>query len=423
MTHPTGAREALDLDRLVKILDGITDSVHGEDCKAYGAEPDEDAESRSVEISDNPSAFLESCDCGLKDAFEAWAIAKRLRAQAGAQTGAPAREPQRIDQTVLGPKGNCFSACIAMLLGLPISEVPNFCEAPGFDEDPGVAFMKMAHAWLSARGWGHITMDAPGMVFKRHYSKGYVMAAGMTERGMLHSVIYKDGELWHDPHPSHAGILEVQEVDLLFPLFPFTAQGAGVAEGKLEQIAAIMDNSHRQQGETPEILKPCPFCGENKAYVESGTPCSDHSELTTWRVECGGYGCEFRMSEQPTEELARKYWNSRPQGAGGMPQALVWTKEKPTADGYYWKRHPKVSSTTEACQLAGGTVYLLRAWGRSYWPMEEMPNDHEWAGPIPEPVEAIKEGSGHPTDHKFVPDADNVSDCGICGWEEPNAEG
>jgi hypothetical protein len=29
----------------------------------------------------------------------------------------------------------------------------------------------------------------------------------------------------------------------------------------------------------------------------------------------------------------------------------------------------------------------------------------------------------HQTDHKFEPDGDNVSDCGICGWEGRNAEG
>lgn len=141
---------------------------------------------------------------------------KEVRVQAG--------EPEKIDQSITGPKGNCFSACIAMLLGLPLAEVPNFCDAPGFDEDPGPAFMKAAHEWLAARGWGHITIESRGVMFRRSFSKGYVMAAGMTSRGMLHSVIYKDGRLWHDPHPSHEGIQEVLEVDLLFPLNPASCQ-------------------------------------------------------------------------------------------------------------------------------------------------------------------------------------------------------
>jgi hypothetical protein len=124
-----------------------------------------------------------------------------------------------------------------MMLGLQISEVPNFCEAPGFDEDPGVAFMKAAHEWLALRGWGHITMDAPGMLFQRHYSKGFVLAAGMTSRGFLHSVVYKDGELWHDPHPSHEGIEAVLEVDLLFPLNPLSMPVTPVLPPMDEQTA------------------------------------------------------------------------------------------------------------------------------------------------------------------------------------------
>lgn len=129
--------------------------------------------------------------------------------------------PEKIDQTILGAKGNCFSACLAMMLGLPLSEVPNFCDAPGFDESPGEAFMNAAHDWLASIGYWHITINAQGEAFKRYYSKGFVMAAGFTDRGFLHSVIYKDGELWHDPHPSHQGIKEVLEVDLIYPLAPF----------------------------------------------------------------------------------------------------------------------------------------------------------------------------------------------------------
>ncbi len=82
MTHqdppPAPSQPPADLARLVKILDGFTDAQHGEDCKAYGQEPDSDVEDKNTEIDDNPSDFLEHCDCGLKDAFEAWRIAKSL---------------------------------------------------------------------------------------------------------------------------------------------------------------------------------------------------------------------------------------------------------------------------------------------------------------------------------------------------------
>ncbi len=157
---------------------------------------------------------------------------------------------KRIDQTVIGPKGNCFSACLAMMLGLDIREVPNFCDAQGFDEDPGPAFMRYAHAWLAGKGWGHITLDAPNMVFKRHHSRGYVIASGMTKRGFLHSVIYKDGELWHDPHPDHSGIDAVLEVDLIFPLNPSKFPALIEEVEKLRGENAVL----KSKLNSPEIL-------------------------------------------------------------------------------------------------------------------------------------------------------------------------
>ena len=77
--HPAPAQPPADVNRLVTLLDSLTDSRHGEDCKAYGKPPDADADDDD-EIDDNPLNFLEHCDCGLKDAFEAWKIAKALSA-------------------------------------------------------------------------------------------------------------------------------------------------------------------------------------------------------------------------------------------------------------------------------------------------------------------------------------------------------
>lgn len=40
----------------------------------------------------------------------------------------------------------------------------------------------------------------------------YLFVAGMSPRGVMHQVIYRDGVLWHDPHPSHDGLVDVQSV-------------------------------------------------------------------------------------------------------------------------------------------------------------------------------------------------------------------
>lgn len=83
MTTPTphANERPADLDRLVKLLDSFSSASHGDDCNAHGKNPDADVEDKDTDIVDNPSDFLEHCDCGLKDAFEAWEIAKSLLTQ------------------------------------------------------------------------------------------------------------------------------------------------------------------------------------------------------------------------------------------------------------------------------------------------------------------------------------------------------
>jgi hypothetical protein len=199
---------------------------------------------------------------------------RSLRAQGETQDARPSApaDPQRINQTVTGPRGNCYSACLAMMLGLPISEVPNFCDTPGLEEDPGPIFQAAAKAWLAARGWGHITVAAHGPFFKRWFSKGFVMAAGMTSRGFLHSVIYKDGELWHDPHPSHDGLTAVGEVDLLYPLKPFAAAPEEPKEARparpMKLRAQVIDDRIEVRGENGEIVCADRDMSDYKAYAE-----------------------------------------------------------------------------------------------------------------------------------------------------------
>lgn len=124
-------------------------------------------------------------------------------------------EPQKIDQTEFGPHGNCQSACLAMLLGVPLAEVPNFAAMEGDDNGKYVAQAR----WLHERGWALITI-VNWQALPWPPTKGYYIAGGTSPRGLRHGVIYKDGKLWHDPHPSRGGIASVDDIDLLYPLNP-----------------------------------------------------------------------------------------------------------------------------------------------------------------------------------------------------------
>src|SRR5574341_904417 len=135
-------------------------------------------------------------------------------------------EPRKVDQTEFGPHGNCQSACLATLLGLSIAEVPNFNAIEGDNN----AKWQAQREWLAARGWGTITI-VPWQGLPWPPDRGYYIAGGATPRGSRHAVIYKDGKLWHVPHPSREGIASVDDLDILYPLNLVQHAGPAFAPG------------------------------------------------------------------------------------------------------------------------------------------------------------------------------------------------
>lgn len=103
-----------------------------------------------------------------------------------------------VDQEYLhnkdGAVGDCFRACIASILEVPIAAVPHFALL-------GSRWHRVAEAYLSALGrqllWE--TGDPPKGVW------AIVTVQSPRNPDVKHSVIYRDGVLVHDPHPSKAG--------------------------------------------------------------------------------------------------------------------------------------------------------------------------------------------------------------------------
>lgn len=108
-----------------------------------------------------------------------------------------------VSQTILlgdpsGRPGNCLQAAVASLLDLDLDAVPHFAEA---DVDVWEAEFE---AWMEAAGyridWGG-PRDAP---------PGFGLAFGFTTRSCeRHAVVYRDGAMAWDPHPSHEGLTSV----------------------------------------------------------------------------------------------------------------------------------------------------------------------------------------------------------------------
>ena len=124
-----------------------------------------------------------------------------------------------VDQTTFGsPGGNCFSACVASLLEIPIEEVPYFM-------DGGAWFERFAE-WLRPRGYWPLCFKSSRDGWT---PAGLHILSGKSPRELanpnaLHSVVAHGGEIEHDPHPSRAGILTRDDFVILVPIDP--ARGA-----------------------------------------------------------------------------------------------------------------------------------------------------------------------------------------------------
>ena len=114
---------------------------------------------------------------------------------------------QPIKQTILhdpdnGQYGNCFQACIASLLEMPITQVPHFYE---HGENGSEALSKL-NTWLALHGMGFFDISGNiGDIFKNN-ANTYHIISDYSPRNNFHTVIGLNGEMVFDPHPSNDGI-------------------------------------------------------------------------------------------------------------------------------------------------------------------------------------------------------------------------
>lgn len=130
-------------------------------------------------------------------------------------------------------RGNCYAACIASILELPITEVPNV-EVLFHVND--TFWAEVMHTYLNSIGW---ELSSDIMLQRFHPQSGYsfegtdengkipeyyqykdmyYLVSGMSPRGVQHMCIYQNGKLVHDPHPSRDGILTEEYFESLTPI-------------------------------------------------------------------------------------------------------------------------------------------------------------------------------------------------------------
>lgn len=123
-----------------------------------------------------------------------------------------------VDQTTFGHgTGNCFQACVASVFDLPLEGVPNFCI------DFRDAWFDALNTWLRERGMFAVFLKDVDVEFLRRYYGGALMLVGGRNSRGMHEVVYRGGEMVHDPHPSRVGIDTVEDVIIFGVLDPGVA--------------------------------------------------------------------------------------------------------------------------------------------------------------------------------------------------------
>lgn len=110
-------------------------------------------------------------------------------------------------------RGNCLSAAVASVLELELHEVPNFVE---IDDDGGQHWFEHVCQFVKSHGYDYIFWPVEDERCPTPEPGEFYLMAGKSPRGnFYHIVVYRDGEMVHDPHPSGAGILTEEDQFLI----------------------------------------------------------------------------------------------------------------------------------------------------------------------------------------------------------------
>ena len=142
--------------------------------------------------------------------------------------------------------------------------MPNFFDGLELD-DPDLTdkWNQAERVWLESLGWASITLNVEGGYFEKHFSKGFLIVSGQSVRGLSHAVVYKDGELWHDPFPGGQGVSVVREVEVVYPLRPFALLDSQ------SQLTAAREEWETKIGELVRVSKDVGFNDAGYGYNPS----------------------------------------------------------------------------------------------------------------------------------------------------------
>lgn len=130
-----------------------------------------------------------------------------------------------VHQTTFYPLGNCYAACIASILELPLEDVPDFFNVKEGEDRFDAGYAGWAR-WLGERGYGIIRVlpmfDGVWLAPMHLKEPWYCIASGPSPRfPCAHAIVWgfsdDHGGPVHDPHPEggYFGTNDPKSFDLI----------------------------------------------------------------------------------------------------------------------------------------------------------------------------------------------------------------
>lgn len=119
--------------------------------------------------------------------------------------------------------GDCWAACLATMLGCELGTVPEALRLETDDDKRQQTYRDFLGQYnLRPVAW-NFDKYTDEMMESFWESLGDVLThvTGKSPRGDFnHGVVYKNGKLFHDPHPSGDGVLDVAFIEFWLPIDP-----------------------------------------------------------------------------------------------------------------------------------------------------------------------------------------------------------